>query len=150
MERQRYMKRSCRTGDQGRKNFGSKFSNGYSLEVQIWTVRPSPSPDRTRLTRSTVPDGDGSTPRSTAARFPAFLALVEESDIICQMDGGCAFCRRGGVTGKGKGRVVPTREEGEVRASLRCSRCPGVSYCSVGCQRMAWSFHKPRCKPVGK
>lgn len=69
-----------------------------------------------------VPDGDGSTIRRTAARFSSFVNLFAEHDAAVALDHGCAFCRRGGVAGKGKGKVE-AKEVGEVRASLRCGRC---------------------------
>ena len=75
-----------------------------------------------RYNRLAVPDGDGSTTRRTAARFSSFMNLFAEHDSAVALDHGCAFCRRGGVAGKGKGKVE-TKEAGEVRASLRCGRC---------------------------
>lgn len=71
---------------------------------------------------SSVLDNDGSTPRATGTRFPSLLEAMERADLGVATDGGCAFCRRGAVRGKGKGKVTDPKE-GEIRASLRCSRC---------------------------
>lgn len=35
-----------------------------------------------------------------------------------------------------------------LEAGLRCSRCLMVSYCSINCQKAAWSSHKSRCKEL--
>lgn len=31
---------------------------------------------------------------------------------------------------------------------LKCAKCTSVRYCGVGCQRLHWSEHKPRCKEI--
>lgn len=39
------------------------------------------------------------------------------------------------------------RREG---ASLRCSRCKVVKYCSIECQKIHFAFHKKNCKSISK
>lgn len=52
------------------------------------------------------------------------MNLIAQADIKQATENSCSFCRRGGVAGKGKEKdgSVP-KEEGEVRATLRCGRC---------------------------
>lgn len=79
------------------------------------------------LIGGTVPDNDGCNARSTAAKSsPAFNILFDEAERLIIDSGACQFCHRGGIKGKGKGRVGE-REEGEIRANLRCSACRSVT-----------------------
>ncbi|ORY61916.1 hypothetical protein BCR35DRAFT_308999 [Leucosporidium creatinivorum] len=96
-----------------------------------------------------IPDGDGSTARRSAIHTAAFSNLIAAADIKQSTENACAFCRRGGVAGKGKEKdgAVP-KEDGEIRASLRCGRCKSRMYCSAVCQKLDWAAHKKGCVPA--
>lgn len=82
-----------------------------------------------------IPDGDGSKARRTAAIYPQFRMLIAEYDEALRIDDGCAFCRAGGIEGKGKAKVedIPTTQ---ARATLRCGKCRNIVYCSARCQKV--------------
>ncbi|KAM0753885.1 hypothetical protein T439DRAFT_166370 [Meredithblackwellia eburnea MCA 4105] len=97
-----------------------------------------------------IPDMDGATPRFMANKvFHApFAQAFKERDQERLETMSCCFCRRGGKSiGKGKGKVEDEAPPapGEVRATLRCSRCKTANYCSARCQKLAWSAHKSKC-----
>lgn len=112
-----------------------------------------------------VPDGDGSTARVTANYYPNFKNIIAEYDHKLALDGGCEFCREGGVAGKGKGAAVKDGE-GPSKATMRCGQCKNRVYCSLRCQKVSdldsvdstrvliiicwqldWPSHKPKCSP---
>lgn len=85
---------------------------------------------------SLVPDGDGSTARTTANYYPNFKNIIAEYDHNLASDGGCEFCREGGVAGKGKAAAVKDGE-GPSKATLRCGQCKNRVYCSLRCQKVS-------------
>jgi hypothetical protein len=77
-----------------------------------------------RSPTASVPDGDGCTARTTGCRFQSFSKIISDHDLQQITENSCAFCRRGGVAGKGKSKDGSvSKEEGELRATLRCGRC---------------------------
>lgn len=93
-----------------------------------------------------IPDGDGSKARRTAQMYPQFRNLIAEYDQQLKQDDGCAFCRGGGLPGKGKAKVEDMPNE-QFRATLRCGQCRDRLYCSPRCQKLDWKGHKPLCRP---
>ena len=53
--------------------------------------------------------------------------------------------------GKGGGEtlqkeVAPCEHCGTVATTKKCGGCRAVSYCTPGCQKLAWPSHKQECK----